>query len=372
MHKALAPGLLRHYGRRATLAAAVAVALLLAPGAAGASQSIKPIITGTLGTNGWYTSNVTVNWQIQPLPISSSGCDAVTLTTDTPGKSLTCSASWSDGTSISVRRVFKIDRSPPVVTAAPDRAPDASGWYNHPLTIVFSGTDATSGVAGCSHRQYAGPDTPGTNVGGKCTDRAGNTGSVGFPLRYDATPPKLVKVKVAHGNHTVTLRWIASGGVTLSEVRRSPAPHGAKTSTLYRGRKSQVSDRHVRAGKKYHYAITVWDQAANSAFQSIPVVGTGPLTAPVPGTRVSLPPRLAWTPVRHADFYNVQLFRRGKVLSMFPAHAHVALGWKWRFQGQRFRLTRGTYYWYVWPGFRRGSTVRYGPLLGRSSFAVRR
>ena len=41
-------------------------------------------------------------------------------------------------------------------------------------------------------------------------------------------------------------------------------------------------------------------------------------------------------------------------------------------QFKKFRLTRGTYYWYVWPGFRRGSTVRYGPLLGRSSFAVRR
>jgi hypothetical protein len=102
VHKAPAPGLLRRYGRRAMLAAVVVVPLLLAPGAAGAGPSITAIITGTLGTNGWYRSNVTVNWQIQPLPVSSSGCDAVTLTTDTPGTTLTCSASWSDGTSITV------------------------------------------------------------------------------------------------------------------------------------------------------------------------------------------------------------------------------------------------------------------------------
>lgn len=354
------------------LAAAVAVALLLAPGAAGAGPSITPNITGTVGTNGWYRSNVTVNWQIQPLPVSSSGCDAVTLTSDTPGRTLTCTASWSDGSSISVKRVFKIDRSPPVVRVAADRVPDANGWYNHPLTIVSSGTDAMSGVASCSRIQYAGPDTAGTDVGGGCTDRAGNNGMAGVPLRYDATPPRLLKVKVAHGDHTVTLRWVASGGVRLANVRRSPAPRGAKASTLYRGRKSEVRDPHVRPGKKYHYAITVWDQAANSAFKSIPVVGTGPLTTPVPGARVSSPPRLAWTSVRHADFYNVQLFHRGKVLSTWPAHAHLALGWKWRFQGQPFRLTRGTYDWYVWPGFRRGSAVRYGPLLGHSSFVVGR
>jgi hypothetical protein len=354
------------------LAAVIVVPLLLAPGAAGAGPSITAIITGTLGTNGWYRSNVTVNWQIQPLPVSSSGCDAVTLTTDTPGTTLTCSASWSDGTSITVKRVFKIDRSPPAISVAADRAPDANGWYNHPLTIVFSGTDAISGVASCSRIQYAGPDTPGTNVGGRCTDRAGNTGTAGFPLRYDATPPRLVSVKVAHGNHTVTLRWVASGGVLLSEVRRSPAPRRAKSSTLYRGRKFQVSDRRVRPGKTYLYAITVWDQAANSAFKSMPVVGTGPLTTPVPGAHVSSPPRLAWTPVQHADFYNVQLFRSGKVLSAWPVHAHLALGWKWRFQRHRFRLMRGTYSWYVWPGFRRGTTVRYGPLLGHSSFVVRR
>jgi hypothetical protein len=228
-----------------------------------------------------------------------------------------------------------------------------------------------SGVASCSHIQYAGPDTPGTDVGGGCTDKAGNIGTAGFPLRYDATPPQLVKVKVAHGNHRVTLHWVASGGAVLSEVRRSPAPRGTKPSTLYRGPKSQVSDRHVHAGTKYRYAITVWDQAANSAFKSIRIVGTGPLTTPVPGARVSSPPRLAWTPVHHADFYNVQLFRRGIVLSTFPAHAHLTLGRKWRYQGHRFRLTRGTYSWYVWPGFRRGSTFRYGPLLGHSSFVVR-
>ena len=366
------PRLLRHFPRRPPLAVAIVVTLCLAPGAAASGPSITPVIRGTPGANGWYRSNVTVNWQIQPLPASSSGCDARTLTADTGGTALTCSATWSDGTAISVRRVIRIDRKPPVVHAAPDRRPDANGWYNHPLTIGFSGVDVTSGVVSCSRTSYAGPKTPGTSIGGRCTDKAGNVGSTGFALKYDSAPPQLARVGVFHGYRRIRLRWVASGGVRLSEVVRSPAPRGARGSPLYRGPKFETRDRHVRPGAKYDYTVTVWDQAANRATKTVPAIGTGPLTSPVPDAQVKSPPRLTWTPVWRADFYNVQVFHDGrKVMSVWPTHTHLTLTWTWRFHRHRHSLTNGIYFWYVWPGYRTTVGIRYGHLLGNSSFVVR-
>ncbi len=53
---------------------------------------------------------------------------------------------------------------------------------------------------------------------------------------------------------------------------------------------------------------------------------------------------LAWTPVRGATYYNVQLFHGGgKVLSMWPAHARLQLPRAWRFKGHHYRLRPGRY-----------------------------
>ena len=62
-------------------------ALLLTPGAAGLPNVpgdptppvVTPVITGTLGLNGWYTSNVTVNWSVtnpESIILSTTGCNA--------------------------------------------------------------------------------------------------------------------------------------------------------------------------------------------------------------------------------------------------------------------------------------------------------
>jgi hypothetical protein len=46
---------------------------------------------------------------------------------------------------------LKYDSSPPlVVGASADRAPDGNGWYNHPLTISFHGSDGTSDIEACT------------------------------------------------------------------------------------------------------------------------------------------------------------------------------------------------------------------------------
>ena len=95
------PRLLRRTGgrgfRRSVFLCALVGMLLLAPGAAGAPPVISVTISGTLGLNGWYKSNVTVNWQVDG-ETRSEGCDTRNLTVDTPRTAITCSA-WNDNDS---------------------------------------------------------------------------------------------------------------------------------------------------------------------------------------------------------------------------------------------------------------------------------
>jgi hypothetical protein len=132
----------------------------------------------------------------------------------------------------------KRDKKPPVVTGAqPDRLPDADGWYNHPVRVVFSGAVRTDhpgdhggggpgdhggggpgdhggggpgdhggggpggqgagdeighriSIARCTAATYSGPDSADATVIGYCFDAAGKASDpFAFHFKYDATPP---------------------------------------------------------------------------------------------------------------------------------------------------------------------------------------
>ena len=132
---------------------------------------VTPHFFGTQGLNGWWVSSVTLNWTVEDPEsqiLETRGCDAVTLTTDTVGTSFTCYAR-SDGGETQVTVTIRLDRTGPVVTATPSRSPDSNGWYNHGLSVGFSGTDATSGINSCVPTQsYSGPDNANASVAGSC------------------------------------------------------------------------------------------------------------------------------------------------------------------------------------------------------------
>lgn len=114
--------------------AVVAAAVALAPAAALSSSIAPPAITlhvsGQEGDNGWYRSDVTVSWTVSdPTGIStSSGCEPRTLTSDTPGTTLTCSASnrAKPPLSNSVSVTIKIDRTPPRLSGVSETPGDGA------------------------------------------------------------------------------------------------------------------------------------------------------------------------------------------------------------------------------------------------------
>lgn len=323
---------------------------------------------GTLGANGWYRSNVTVNWVVIGAQ-TSTGCDAVTLTVDTPGTRITCSATnGGDSTSKSV--TIKLDKTAPTAAAVPARQPDANGWYNQPLTVAFSGTDATSGITGCSSSSYGGPDNANALVAGSCSDNAGNSAGATLGLKYDATAPTLFAVSTRLGNRSAAVAWRKSSDTRVIEVLRAPGRNNQGETRVYRGSKTGFRDTGLVVGRKYEYRVIGVDAAANRAERKLDVVATGPLLSPAPGARVTSPPALAWTPVKGASYYNVQLIRGGKVFSAWPARPTFRLRRTWSYNGRRYRLRPGVYRWYVWPGFGEISASRYGRLLGSSTFVV--
>lgn len=112
--------------------------------------TIEPAISGTTGDNGWYTSGVTITWNVtdpESAITSSSGCDAIELTSDTAGVTLTCSATNTAGLTSSVSLTIKIDRTPPTILGMP--AAGCSVWPpNRKLVGVgtISAIDKLSGL----------------------------------------------------------------------------------------------------------------------------------------------------------------------------------------------------------------------------------
>jgi hypothetical protein len=352
-------------------------ALLLVPGATGTPGDptppvVIPVIFGTLGSNGWYTSSVTLNWSIvdpESIILSTEGCNTRTFTADTPGVASTCKAE-SDGGSTTVTKTIKLDKTAPAVSGAPGRGADANTWYNKPVTVSFSGTDATSGIASCSSGGYAGPDNPAAVVTGTCRDIAGNVGTGSLALKYDATPPTVTHVRTKPGKHTAEISWQTSPDTRLVDVTRAPGVNGAPFSVIYQGTGASFRDIGLTAGRRYTYQVAGYDEAGNRAGQSVTHIGTGALLRPAPAERVTAPPLLAWAPVRRASYYHVQVLRGRRVLAAWVTGTSLQLKRTWVMNGRRFRLRPGTYRWYVWPGFGRLSAVQYGGRLGGSTFVV--
>ncbi len=239
-------------------------ALLVTPSAGGdpaiPGDPTPPVVTphffGTQGLNGWWVSNVTLNWTVEDPEsqiLETRGCDAVTLTTDTVGTSFTCYAR-SDGGETTVTVTIRLDKTGPVVTATPSRSPDSNGWYNHSLSVSFSGTDATSGLDSCVPPQgYSGPDNANASVAGSCRDRAGNVTVNTFSLSYDATAPTVTGGSASRSpdrngwyNHALTITFAgtdATSGIdTCTQTSYSgPDSQNATVSGTCRDRAGNMS-----------------------------------------------------------------------------------------------------------------------------------
>ncbi len=258
-----------------------------------ASDSTPPVITktitGTLGSNSWYTSSVTVEWGVDDpdsAVVIDSGCGTQTFSSDTANGTSSCAA-HSAGGSASDSLSFKIDQSAPSVTVvsvnnADDTAytPGATNWANQNVTVTFSCTDdGPSGVDTLTPNPVTvNAEGSGQSASTTCTDKAGNSanGSQG-DINIDKTAPVITpSAKTADDDANYTGAWtnqdvVVSFGCT-------DALSGVATNGLLGG---TVSGEGANQSKSSTGSCT--DYAGNSAsgasFNGINIDKTAPSVA---------------------------------------------------------------------------------------------
>lgn len=357
-------------------AAVLAAALVVVPTSAASPPTITYTIDGIVGTNGWYRgssfgNNVVLHWHVSGATSSTCVTD-ITIPGPTTGRSETCSATNPDGTTTVVTTPIKIDADPPTgVQLQVARQPDHKGWYNHPLPVTFSGSDATSGIASCPAVDYSGPEGAGVQVKGGCTDNAGNSTPASVTINYDATAPSFSELSVGSSADANAVRWTTSEPTAKVVLRR--APRASKRSVLlYRGTASKFVDKNIEPGIEYVYSLHSVDQAGNESAEAtvagLPKVLTLRRTPYVP--RAAPKPILRWGRVAGAQYYNVQLFRGTKrVLAAWPATHQLGVPAAWKWDGRSYRLRPGRYRWFVWAGFGPRSFAQYR-TVGTADFIV--
>lgn len=313
---------------------------------------------------GWYNHPVAVAFQGTD---ALSGIDTCTSASyggpDDGAAAVGGTCRDKAGNTGSASFALRYDATPPAVSAAtPDRKPDRDGWYNHKLTVTFTGADATSGIASCDAPSYDRPNNPAATLSGRCRDNAGNVSAAAdFPFRFDSTPPSLAKLAAGPLDKSAALTWTASSDVAEITIVRTRAGAGGPV-TVYDGKRiTAFTDRKLLNGNRYTYAVTALDAAGNATTARASVSPSASLLSPRRAEQVRGGTTLRWRPVRGAAYYNVQLWLHGrKILTTWPSGPALPLP----------HLRPGTYTWFVWPGLGPRARHRYGVLIGRSTFVV--
>ena len=214
--------------------------------------SITPTVTGTAGTNGWYTSNVTVSWMVvdnESAVTSSSGCDAVTLTTETTGQTVNVHAARTTpgGTTNAASVTIKLDKTGTVRRAGGHgrhrRVPTAGTPRD--VTVATDGTDTISGPVTLHGRPVPDHRDGGQAFNGSCTNDAGlTTNAAPLTVKLDKTAPSAALAVTAgtagaNGWYTTDVT-VATTGTDIDQRPGRPAPPTStrparRTGTAFNG-----------------------------------------------------------------------------------------------------------------------------------------
>ncbi len=165
---------------------------------------VVPTVTGTLGNNGWYRSDVSVSWSVTDAesPITSRvGCDPSTLSADSGGTAYTCTATSAGGQgsgSVTVKR----DATPPTISCG---AAPIFELGQSIATVSAVVTDSLSGPPSASISRLVSTAVAGAqSTVLTAVDRAGNTASQS--CGYTVVAPKcqgMTPTKIGTGDNDV-------------------------------------------------------------------------------------------------------------------------------------------------------------------------
>ncbi len=187
------------------------------------APSVKHSLSAPANADGWHKAGVTVTFSAKD-DDNGSGVDDATLTapvavtTETAGQNVVGTAKDRAGNEGTDSVTVKLDTTDPVITAAITAGNlTASGWYNGPVTVTFTCSDALSGVAVCPAPVKLTAN--GVNsAGGTATDVAGNTAAATLGgIRIDQEKPTLTEANVNVAGASYTVGSVPSATCTATD-----------------------------------------------------------------------------------------------------------------------------------------------------------
>jgi alpha-tubulin suppressor-like RCC1 family protein len=252
--------------------------------------AITPSVSGTLGENGWYRSDVSVSWTVEepesPSTLVTSGCVATTITTDTAGTTLACEATSAGGDSAEALTIKRDTRPPTVTCGSPD-----TQWHAADVTVACTAADDGSGLADAADAAFslstsvpAGTETATAATGSRTIeDLAGNSSTAGAiaGIKVDKLAPAITIVAptatiYAQGQAVAASYSCSDGGSGLATCS-GPVASGANIDTATPGAKT--------------FSVTATDAVGNTSSGSVDysvAASPPPPPPPPPPARPSL------------------------------------------------------------------------------------
>jgi hypothetical protein len=187
----------------------------------GTSPTISHTQSPLANALGWNNDTVTVHFICADALSGVASCtpDRV-VASEGKDQPVTGTSTDNAGNTASDPATVSIDRTPPTITAAVDRAANDAGWYDDDVTVSFTCADALSGVNGCSAAKTLGEGAD-QSADGTAKDAAGNTAGASVSgIRIDKTNPALsgAPTTAPNGNGwyngDVTIAWTASDALS--------------------------------------------------------------------------------------------------------------------------------------------------------------
>jgi hypothetical protein len=259
------------------------------------APSIASNITGTLGNDGWYVSDVGLTWTVtedeSPSSLSKTGCVDQSIAADQSAADYSCEASSAGGSAGPVTVSIRRDATAPLVSGAPTTSPNGAGWYKGDVTIDWTCSDNLSGLAaGCpADSTISGEGRGVTASSGNVYDNAGNfTSASSSPaVDIDRTAPTVsastsaTPINVGGTDwykDSVTFNWSASDPLLAdssagSGVASGPTPSSSTFNTTgsNQGATSQATDSAGNTGVGALSGVNV--DASNPTFGACPAGG---------------------------------------------------------------------------------------------------
>ena len=195
-----------------TLRPSLMFSLALTAPADSTPPQITPIVAGTAGTNGWFTSAAALTWSVadaESAISSRTGCVDRTVSTDQPPTTYACSATSAGGTAGPVSATIGVDLLDPTVTC-----PTSSFLLHQPGAVLTAGvSDTGSGPVATSVSAPADTSTVGSrSVTLTGRDNAGRTTSVQcrYSVGYGWTgffAPVDPGLNTAKAGQAIPLKW---------------------------------------------------------------------------------------------------------------------------------------------------------------------